>query len=78
MTRWNHARKGIIEGTIVWESEDSDWVHIELSAKAKVVDWPDPFRYGIWPVYADKDCIIKVRKSLLTELEIDDGTERDN
>lgn len=65
--KWSHARKGTIRGSII--RDDDDWVDIELHAEARVADWPDPFRYGIRPLYADKGQIIRVRKSLLTLLE---------
>jgi len=75
VAKWNHARKGIIEGTII--REDDEWVDIELSRKTRAADWPDPFKDGFRPVYASTKQVLRVRKSLLTEVDVDGSTRDD-
>ena len=56
--RWNHSRKGTIEGEIV--EEKGDFVDIKLTNKV----W-----MGNWLGYSEPGEVITVRKSFLQPLE---------
>lgn len=68
MTLWHHSRQGKIRGEIIYE--DGDWVDIELSAPARVT-WGRSFNFmghGRSDSHAAAGEVIRVRKSLLTEI----------
>lgn len=65
--KWNHARKGRIEGELVRDL--GDFVDIELSKQVRL-GRPDPMRrLGFRALNAKPGTIIRVRKSLLTIME---------
>jgi len=61
--KWIHARKGEIEGKIVYD--DGIFVDIELAKKARVGWAPPAEGYGFRSVYAADGQILRVRKTLL-------------
>lgn len=64
--KWQHARKGIIEGEIVRDL--GDFVDIELSVQVRL-GFADPMRgEGFRSVHAGPGQIIRVRQSLIEEL----------
>ena len=65
--RWNHARKGIIEGEIVRDL--GEFVDIELMNKVRIGHGSPMMGTGFRSVYAGPGQIIKVRKSFLQPLE---------
>ena len=64
--KWNHARKGIIEGEIIRDL--GEWVDIQIMNKVRM-GFGDPFSSGFRGVYAGPDSVIRVRKSLLQPLQ---------
>jgi len=68
MGKWMHCRQGLIEGEIV--GEDDEWVDIKLSARARVTWGSNLIFAGHGRSYstAEAGCVIRCRKSLLTEV----------
>jgi hypothetical protein len=62
MTRWRHARKGVIEGRII--AEAGEWVDIQLG-KDHELNYGSVSLRGIVDLEGE---ILTVRKSFLTEL----------
>lgn len=64
VTAWNHSRKGRIDGEIVHTTDDGEWVDIRLTGDHRL-KYVAPSNRG----RTDHDGeIIRVRKSMLTEL----------
>ena len=63
--KWEHARKGIVEGEIVKDLGDFVWIKIKNKVR---MGHGDIFRHGFREVYAGKGTTIEVRKSFLTEI----------
>lgn len=64
--KWIHSRKGEIEGKII--REDEDFVDIELANIVRVGSGSPAEPDGFREVYAHPKEILRVKKSLLTEM----------
>lgn len=64
MTAWIHRRKGRIEGEVVWE--DDTWAHIRLASDHRLSYYSESNRGRV----DEKDEVLTVRKSSLTEIEV--------
>jgi len=65
--RWNHSRKGTIEGEIVRDL--GEFVDIKLTNKVRVGHGSPMMGTGFRSVHAGPGQVIRVRKSLLQPLE---------
>lgn len=64
--KWEHVRKGTIEGEIV--TDDGTFVDIEISNKVHIGHGDPGLGQGFRDLYAGPGRIIRVRKSLLRQL----------
>lgn len=65
--KWNHCRKGIIEGKVV--NEDDVWVWIELINSVNIGHGDPMVGTGFRDVIAQTSETIQIRKSFLTVIE---------
>lgn len=72
--KWNHARKGLIEGEII--ADDGEFVDIRLAAMVRM-GFGDPFHSGFRSVNAGQGDTIRVRKSFLSPVPKSGGTKHE-